>query len=70
VDVMPYAAADTEGMMEFYAPAANDPDSGNGHVVELGPGARGGATIRVEVRRLDAIIAASGIGRLDLSSST
>jgi FkbM family methyltransferase len=65
VDVMPCAAADTEGMMEFYAPAANDPDSGNGHVVEPGPGGHGG-TIRVEAHRLDAIIVASGIGRLDL----
>ena len=65
VEVMPCAAADTEGMMEFYAPAANDPDSGNGHVVELGPGGRGG-TIRVEARRLDAIVVAAGIERLDL----
>jgi FkbM family methyltransferase len=65
VDVMPYAVADTEGMIEFYAPALNDPDSGNGHVVEPGPAVRDG-TIRVEARRLDAIISASGIGRLDL----
>jgi FkbM family methyltransferase len=65
VEVMPCAAADTEGTMEFYAPAANDPDSGNGHVVELSAGGRGG-TIRVEARRLDAIIAAAGIERLDL----
>jgi FkbM family methyltransferase len=65
VDVMPYAVADTEGAMEFYAPALNDPNSGNGHVVETGPAFPGG-TIPVEARRLDAIISASGVGRLDL----
>ena len=65
VDVMPYAVADTEGMMEFYAPALNDPDSGNGHVVRGGNGEPSG-TIRVEARRLDAIIAAAGVGRVDL----
>jgi FkbM family methyltransferase len=65
VDVMPCAAADTEEMMEFYAPPANDPDSGNGHVVEVGTGERGG-TIRVEARRLDAIIDAAGVERVDL----
>jgi FkbM family methyltransferase len=65
VDVVPYAAADTEGMVEFYAPAANDPGSGNGHVVEIRPGGRG-ETIRVEARLLDGIVAASAIRRLDL----
>ena len=65
VEVMPCAAADTEEMMEFYAPAANDRDSGNGHVVEAGPAGHGG-TIRVEARRLDTIIAAAGCERLDL----
>jgi FkbM family methyltransferase len=65
VEVMPCAAADAEGVMEFYAPVANGPDSGNGHVVELGPGEHGG-TIRVEARRMDAIVATAGIERLDL----
>jgi FkbM family methyltransferase len=65
VEVVPCALADTEGMMEFYAPPADDPDSGNGHVVAPGPAGRTG-TIRVEARRLDAIVAAAGIGRLDL----
>jgi FkbM family methyltransferase len=65
VEVMPCAAADTEGTMEFYAPAANDPDSGNGHVVELGAG-ENGSTIRVEARRMDAIVTTEGIERLDL----
>jgi len=65
VDVMPYAVAETEGIIEFYAPALNDPNSGNGHIVEPGPAFPGG-TIRVEARRLDAITSASGIERLDL----
>jgi hypothetical protein len=52
-------------MMDFYAPAANDLDSGNGHVVEAGPGEYGG-TIRVETRRMDTIVSAAGVERLDL----
>lgn len=65
VEIVPCAAADTEGMLEFYAPTANDPDSGNGHVVALAPGERSG-TIRVDARRIDAIVAAAMIERLDL----
>jgi len=64
VEVMPCAAADTEEMMEFYAPAANDRDSGNGHVVEHPRGHVG--TIRVDSRRLDTIITAAKCERLDL----
>jgi hypothetical protein len=52
-------------MTDFYAPAANDLDSGNGHVVEAGPAEHGG-TIRVETRRMDAIVSAAGVERLDL----
>jgi hypothetical protein len=52
-------------MTDFYAPAANDLDSGNGHVVEAGPAKHGG-TIRVETRRMDAIVSAAGVERLDL----
>jgi FkbM family methyltransferase len=64
-EIIPCAAADTERMMDFYAPAANDLDSGNGHVVEVGPAEHGGI-IRVETRRMDAIVSAAGIERLDL----
>ncbi|MGA8215704.1 MAG: FkbM family methyltransferase [Candidatus Sulfotelmatobacter sp.] len=64
VEVMPCAAADTEEMMEFYAPAANDRNSGNGHVVEHPRGHA--STIRVEARRVDTIIAAARCERLDL----
>jgi FkbM family methyltransferase len=64
-EIIPCAAADTERMTDFYAPAANDLDSGNGHVVEAGPAEHGG-TIRVETRRMDAIVSAAGVERLDL----
>src|ERR1035438_9342208 len=62
-EIIPCAAADTERMTDFYAPAANDLDSGNGHVVEAGPAEHGG-TIRVETRRMDAIVSAAGVERL------
>jgi FkbM family methyltransferase len=65
VEVVPYAMADTEGMMEFYAPEGDDPDSGNGYVVTPGRAARTG-TVRVESRRMDSIIRSSGIDRLDV----
>lgn len=61
--IIPCAAANTERMTDFYAPAANDLDSGNGHVVEAGPAKHGG-TIRVETRRMDAIVSAAGVERL------
>jgi len=64
VDVISCAAADSEGTMEFYAPAANAPDSGDGHVVEFGTGDRGGTL--VEARRLDAIVHGSAVERVDL----
>jgi FkbM family methyltransferase len=65
-EIIPCAAANTERMTDFYAPAANDLDSGNGHVVEAGPAKHGG-TIRVETRRMDAIVSAAGGEHLDLS---
>ncbi len=65
VEVMPFAAADEDGTMDFCAPAADDPTSGNGHVVKMGTGEPGG-TIRVESRRLDTLIAAARVNRVDL----
>jgi FkbM family methyltransferase len=64
VEVISSVAADTEEMMEFYAPALKDGNSGNGHVVERLPGDAG--TIRVAASRLDTIIAAARCERLDL----
>jgi FkbM family methyltransferase len=65
VDVVPYAIADTEGTVEFFGPEADDGDSGNGYIVNDGSTAPQ-ETIRVETRRLDAIVAAAQINRLDL----
>jgi len=64
VEVISDVAADTEEMMDFYAPSLNDRNSGNGHVVE--DARRNATTIRVEARRLDTIIAAARCERLDL----
>jgi FkbM family methyltransferase len=64
VEVISSVAADTEEMMEFYAPGLNDRNSGNGHVIERPPG--DAETIRVAARRLDTIIATAKCERLDL----
>jgi FkbM family methyltransferase len=64
-EVIPYAIADTEGVVEFYGPEADDADSGNGHIVTDGAGAKRGI-IRVETRRLDTIASMAKIDRLDL----
>lgn len=65
VEVLPFAVADVDGTLEFFGPDACDPWSGNGYVV---PGAAGGRpdTIRVEARRLDTLLAAAEVKRLDL----
>lgn len=65
VDIIPCALADAEGLLSFYGPEADDPDSGNGHVVRNGTG-EGGERIEVEARRLDRVAIAAGIDRLDL----
>jgi FkbM family methyltransferase len=64
VEVFSNIAADKEEMMEFYAPALNDKNSGNGHVIERSPGDPG--TIPVAARRLDTLVAAANCDRLDL----
>ncbi len=65
VEVVPCAVGDTEGTMEFYAPLAGDPNSGNGHL-----GADNSATaiqtVRVNARPLDAVVAAAELESLDL----
>src|SRR4029077_21039781 len=65
VEVLPYAIANSEGTAEFYAPEAIDAVSANGHVVTDGGGARS-RIIRVEMRRLDSIVAMVQIDRLNL----
>jgi FkbM family methyltransferase len=64
-EIIPFAIADAEGTLEFYGPAADDPESGNGHV--LGTKAQdSGPMIRVEARRLDTIISETRLDRIDL----
>jgi Methyltransferase FkbM domain len=65
VEIVPYALADAEGTLPFHGPDADDPDSGNGHVVRDGAEPRPGI-IPVEARRLDSMVSAAGIERLDL----
>lgn len=64
VEVISSIAADTEEMMEFYAPPLNNRNSGNGHVVEHSSG--GAGTIRVAAERLDTMVSAARCERLDL----
>jgi len=65
VEVVPYAMADTEGLLAFHGPQADDPQSGNGHVVR-NTAAPHAETIQVEARRLDSVLSAAGVDRLDL----
>ncbi len=65
VDIIPCAIADAEGTVEFYGPDANDAGSGDGHVVTAAMKGQHGI-IRVETRRLDTILPATQIERLDL----
>jgi FkbM family methyltransferase len=65
VEIIPYALGDSDGVLDFYAPDADDPDSGNGHVVAAGEKVEGNL-VRVEIRRLDAIASVARIDRLDL----
>jgi FkbM family methyltransferase len=64
VDIVPCALAAREGQVEFYGPAEDDADSGNGHVVSEADQSREGV-FTVETRTLDAVVAAAGLERLD-----
>lgn len=65
VQVVPCAIADTEGTVEFFGPEADDPRSGDSHVV-TGTATEKRGVIRVETRRLDAIVSEARIERVDL----
>jgi methyltransferase, FkbM family len=65
VEVIPYAIANSEETVEFYGPGADDVDSGSGYVV-MGDVKERRAIIRVETRRLDAIVSAAQVKRVDL----
>jgi FkbM family methyltransferase len=65
VEIVPYAIADSEGPVQFYGPAADDALSGSGHILKVG-GKEQESFIQVETRRLDAVMSASLIKRVDL----
>ena len=65
VDVVPYALGDAEGTVAFHAPEADDTGAGDGHVVTATE-TDGRRVIRVETRRLDTILQAMQVERLDL----
>ena len=65
VEIVPYALAAHEGRVEFYGPAQDDADSGNGHVVAAADRPRTDV-LTVEARTLDAVVAAAGLERLDV----
>jgi FkbM family methyltransferase len=64
VDVIPFVIADCEGVVEFFAPGADDAASASGHVLRPEASIRG--TMQLETRRLDTIASESQIKRLDL----
>ena len=67
VEVIPFAISDSEGTVEFYGPAADDADSGNGYMVPDSAATKPrSGIIRLETRRVDAIVAAAQLERLDL----
>lgn len=65
VTVIPCAASDSEGFAEFFGPDANDSRSGDGYIVgSETPGKI--STLRVKTQMLDVLVAAAGVGRVDL----
>lgn len=68
VEIVSCALADGAGRVAFFGPAADDTESGNGHVV-TGTGADEGESskiISVEMRTLDAVVESAGLTRLDV----
>ncbi len=64
VTVLPVAIAAASGVAEFWAPAASETASGDGHLVS-GGGPDGAVRVQVETRTLDAILHEAGASRLD-----
>lgn len=64
-EIIPHALADSEGIVDFYGPANDDPNSGNGHIIRNGE-KLDHQVIRVETRQLDKIGPITSAGRLDL----
>lgn len=66
VEVIPYAIANSEELVEFYGPNRDDANSGSGYVITGGVNEHQRPTIRVETRRLDAVVSSAQLDRLDL----
>ena len=62
--ILPYAIANTKGTLPFWAPSADDPNSGNGFV-ERDAQIREGL-IEVEARPLDELISDAGLEQVNL----
>jgi FkbM family methyltransferase len=65
VEVVPCALAETERTLMFHAPAADDPDAGNGHVV-ADEGTPRKDVVSVPARSLDRVVADAALARVDL----
>lgn len=65
VHILPFAAAASEGEVKFFAPKADDADSGNGHVAceEVGTGSE---IVPVRSRTLDQMVTEQALKRCDL----
>jgi FkbM family methyltransferase len=65
VEVVPCALAEAERTLKFHAPAVDDPDAGNGHVVadNTGPHAD---TMNIRARPLDSVVFEAKLARVDL----
>ena len=64
-EVIPFAIAETDGVVNFFGPPADDAGSGDGYVVPASARDQQG-TLRIESRRLDDILSKAKITRLDL----
>jgi FkbM family methyltransferase len=64
VDILPFAASDTDGTAEFYGIAAEAVNSGSSHLLAKGDN-RASDQINVETRKIDRMISEAGIQRLD-----
>lgn len=64
VEIVPCAAAEFAKTLRFFGPSADDPRSGDGHVVAIAD--RQSELLSVEARTLDAIVTERSLIRIDL----
>lgn len=65
VSVLPFALSESEGPARFHGPPDSLGASGSGHLVSVNL-PESTEVLEVETRRLDAVLAAAGVERLDL----